>query len=230
MKLPPGKIVALVGENGSGKTTLIKLLCRLYDPMEGAITIDDIDLRGLRTFDLRSKISIIFQDYAHYAVTARENIWFGNIDLPIKDDKVLCASKYSGASKVINGLENGYDTYLGTFFDDGHELSSGEWQKIALARIFMRDSQIIILDEPTSSIDPLAEYKIFKYIREMAIDRCIILISHKLSAIKMADYIYVIKDGKILEDGIHEELMKNKWIYANMFSSNSQDGKIFNNC
>jgi ATP-binding cassette subfamily B protein len=150
-------VVALVGTNGSGKTTLVKLLCRLYSPQSGSITIDGTDLRELSINDLRREISVIFQDYAQYQLSVRQNIWIGNIAQPPDDAGVVEAARLAGADGVINGLGNGYDTPLGKWFEDGEELSIGEWQKVALARAFYRDAGILVLDEPTSALDPVAE-------------------------------------------------------------------------
>jgi ATP-binding cassette, subfamily B, bacterial len=212
-----GQTVALVGENGSGKTTLVKLICRLYDPIGGRITIDDHDLRNFSIADLRKEICIIFQDYVHYNLTVRENIWVGNIDCPTGSDRVVQAAKLSGADGFISGLGQGYDTVLGKWFEDGAELSTGEWQKIALARAFMRDAQIIILDEPTSALDAKAEEEVFQRFKELAKGRTAIIISHRLSTVKMADYIYFLKDGRIAERGTHRELVEKGGRYAEMF-------------
>jgi ATP-binding cassette subfamily B protein len=213
----PGEVVALVGENGSGKTTLIKLLCRLYDPTGGAITIDGIDLRQFETKALRNEIAIIFQDYAHYHLTARENIWFGNIALPPDHERVVAAARRSGADDVIRTLPHGYDTILGKRFEAGEELSIGEWQKVALARAFMRDAQIIVLDEPTSSMDARAEYEAFQNFHQLVSGRTAILISHRFSTVRMADRIYVLKQGSIIEGGSHEELLRLGGTYARLF-------------
>jgi ATP-binding cassette subfamily B protein len=201
LSIEPGEVVALVGENGSGKTTLIKLLCRLYDPVEGAITIDGIDLRqfpDLRQFatkELRREISVIFQDYAHYHMTARENIWFGNINLPPEHNRIAASAKHAGADDLITSLPKGYETILGKWFEEGEELSIGEWQKVALARAFLRDAQVIVLDEPTSAMDAKSEYEVFKHFHQLLKDRAAILISHRFSTVRMADRIFV-KDGR----------------------------------
>lgn len=213
----PGQVVALVGENGSGKTTLIKLLCRLYDPIVGRITIDGLDIRDYKTSDLRAEISVIFQDYARYNLPARENILFGCADHCAGMNDIIRASELSGADKVISRLEHGYDTVLGKWFEDGAELSIGEWQKIALARAFMRDAQIIILDEPTSALDARAEDEVFQKFKQLAVGRTAIIISHRLSTVKMADVIYFIKDGRIIESGSHDELVKKSGQYAQLF-------------
>jgi len=217
INIRPGQVVALVGENGSGKTTLVKLLCRLYDPTAGKITMDGMDLGRFNTTDLRREIGIIFQDYVQYQMTVRENIWMGNTTLAPDDEKIPEAAKYSGADDMINGLPKGYETMLGKWFGDGAELSIGQWQKVALARAFLRDAQIIVLDEPTSSMDARAEYAVFERLRELAAGRTVILISHRFSTIRMADSIYVLKDGGIAESGTHDELVARNGIYAHLF-------------
>ena len=222
LTIRPGEVVALVGENGSGKTTLIKLLCRLYDPTGGAITIDGIDLRQFETKALRREIAIIFQDYAHYHMTARENIWFGNIALAPNHERVIAAARRSGADDVIRALPHGYETMLGKRFEHGEELSIGEWQKVALARAFMRDAQIIVLDEPTSSMDAKAEYEVFQNFRQLLSGRTAILISHRFSTVRMADHIYVLKQGSIIERGSHEELLQRQGIYADFFEKQAR--------
>lgn len=213
----PGEVVALVGENGSGKTTLIKLMCRLYDPTGGSITFDGIDLRQFETQALRREIAIIFQDYAHYHLSAEENIWLGNAALPPDRERVAAAARRSGADEVIRGLPHGYDTILGKRFADGEELSIGEWQKVALARAFMRDAQILVLDEPTSSMDAKAEYEVFQSFRKLMAGRTAILISHRFSTVRMADRIYVLQHGRVIEGGSHDELIRAGATYSRLF-------------
>ncbi|MGB6970684.1 MAG: ABC transporter ATP-binding protein, partial [Desulfobulbales bacterium] len=198
-----GEVVALVGENGSGKTTFVKLLCRLYDPNQGNITLDGIDLRHFETVALRHQISVIFQDYVKYHLTVRENIWFGNINLPPEHKSIETAAHHAGADELITGLPKGYETMLGKWFEDGEELSIGEWQKIALARAFMRDAQLIVLDEPTSSLDAKTENEVFKNFRQLLDGRSAVLISHRFSTVKMADRIFVFDAGRIKENGTH---------------------------
>jgi ATP-binding cassette subfamily B protein len=216
-------VVALVGENGSGKTTLIKLLCRLYDPTEGCITLDGIDLRQFKLTDLRREISVIFQDYTKYHLTAQENIWFGNIDSPPEPEEIAVAARRAGADEVIDSLPQGYETVLGNWFEKGEELSIGQWQKIALARAFLRDSQLIVSDEPTSALDPKAEYEVFQRFRLLLKDQAAILISHRLSTVRMADRIYVLEKGRIVEGGTHEELMRLGGTYAHLFAMQAQN-------
>ena len=223
LTIKPGETIALVGENGSGKTTLIKLLCRLYDPTSGNITIDGMDLRLFEIAELRRQVSVIFQDYAKYHFSAEENIRLGNIEVEPKDANILSAAKRSGAHEVITKLPQGYDTVLGKLFDRGEELSIGQWQKVALARAFLRDSQVIVLDEPTSAMDPKAEYEIFKKFRELIQDQSAILITHRLSTVKMADRIYVMDNGSIVESGTHEELMQLQQSYAHLFETQAQN-------
>ena len=222
LTIRPGEVVAFVGENGSGKTTLMKLLCRLYDPIGGSITVDGVDLRQFATKALRKEIAIIFQDYAHYHLTARENIWFGDITLVSDHERVIAAAQRSGADEVISALPHGYETILGKWFEDGEELSIGEWQKVALARAFMRDAQIVVLDEPTSSMDAKAEYEVFQNFRKLVSGRTAILISHRFSTVRMADRIYVLKHGSIIEGGTHEELIDLNGVYAELFEKQAQ--------
>ena len=223
LTIKPGETVALVGENGSGKTTLIKLLCRLYDPTEGNITIDGIDIHDFEIADLRKQISVIFQDYVKYDLTARENIWLGNIEVSPDENEIYKAASKSGADKVIQSLPYKYDTVLGKLFDEGEQLSIGQWQKIALARAFLRDSQVIILDEPSSALDPKAEYKIFQQFRQLLQDRTAIFISHRLSTVTMADWIYVLEQGSIIESGTHKQLLRLGGTYARMFETQAQN-------
>jgi ATP-binding cassette, subfamily B, bacterial len=222
LTIKPGEVIAFVGANGSGKTTLVKILCRLYDPTSGTVSIDDTDLRDFKTADWRSQMSVIFQDYAKYNFTALENIWLGNIELPKTVESVTAAAQRSGADQVISSLPQGYKTILGALFDNGEELSIGQWQKIALARAFLRKSQIIILDEPTSAMDPKAEYEVFQKFRQLITNQTAILISHRLSTVKMADRIYVMDKGCIIEQGTHEKLMSQNEVYADLFETQAE--------
>ena len=222
LAIRPGEHIAFVGENGSGKTTLVKLLCRLYDPSAGAITLDGIDLRGFESDDWRREISVLFQDYVLYHLTARENIGFGDTRRLSDSDAIVEAARRSGADAVIAGLRDGYDTLLGKWLEDGEELSVGQWQKIALARAFLRTAPIIILDEPTSSLDAQAEYEVFSRFRQLVEGRTSIVISHRFSTVRMADRIYVFEAGSIIEQGSHDELMLRGGKYAHLFEVQAQ--------
>jgi len=217
LTLRAGETIALVGENGAGKTTLIKLLCRLYDPTQGRITVDGIDLRQFAIADLRQQISVVFQDHAHYDLTVKENIGIG--DLAQFDDlhAIQLAARLAGADRAIARLPHGYDTQLGREFEGGEELSIGEWQKIALARSFLRHAQLVVLDEPTSALDAKSEHQVFERFRQLIQGRTAILISHRLSTIKLADRIYFLQDGKISESGTHSELIRAGGAYAHLF-------------
>jgi ATP-binding cassette, subfamily B, bacterial len=222
LRIAPGEVIALVGENGCGKTTLVKLLCRLYDPTSGSVSIDGIPLTEFKTADLRRQISVIFQDYAQYNLTALENIWLGNIELPQTIESVAAAAHKAGADRVIAGLPQGYETILGAMFEEGEELSIGQWQKIALARAFLCNSQVIVLDEPTSAMDPKAEYDVFQKFRQLITNQTAILISHRLSTVKMADRICVMDKGRIMEQGTHHELMQLNGLYAELFETQAE--------
>jgi ATP-binding cassette subfamily B protein len=222
LTIRPGEVVALVGENGSGKTTLVKLLCRLYDTTGGTITMDGVDLRRFETSALRREFSVLFQDFAQYQLTARENIWLGNTVNPPDQDKIIAAARDSGADDVIRKLPKGYDTVLGKMFEEGEELSIGEWQKVALSRAFLRDAQILVLDEPTSSMDAKAEYAVFQNIRKLISGRTAILISHRFSTVRMADRIYVLQGGRIIEGGTHDELIRIGGTYAHLFETQAR--------
>ena len=222
LTMRPGEKIALVGHNGAGKTTLIKLLGRLYDPTEGVILFDGIDIREVDPLDLRQKIGVIFQDFVRYHLAARENIGFGQIQAADQMDKVIGSARKSGAEAIIEKLPQGYDTTLGRWFHGGHELSLGQWQRIALARAFMRDAEILVLDEPTASLDAQTEYEIFQHFKELTEGKMAILISHRFSTVRMADRIVVIDSGRIAEMGNHEELLRIEGIYARLFSMQAE--------
>ena len=216
-ELPAGKITAIVGENGSGKTSLIKLLCRLYDPGEGRITLDGVDIRDFDPPAYRRLFSVIFQDYARYAETVSENIRFGDITAPVGDPRIAHAADLGGSTHFIKDLPQGLDTPLTRLFDNGRELSLGQWQRVALSRAFFPGSQFIIMDEPTSAVDPRAEAELFDNFRERLEGRGALIISHRLSTIRMADRIYMLGQGRVLEAGSHDELVAMGGRYAQLF-------------
>jgi len=222
LTLAPGQVIALVGSNGSGKTTLIKLLCRLYDPSAGSIQVDGVDLRDLDPTDWRRQISVMFQDYVGYHLPAWENIWLGNVQSKADRERIEQSARRSGADEVIARLPDGYDTILGHQFRGGQELSIGEWQKIALARAFLRDASIVVLDEPTSYLDPLAEAELFEQFRRVIEGRSGIIISHRFSTVRMADTIYVVEGGHVSERGSHGELMARGGTYARLFNTQAK--------
>jgi ATP-binding cassette subfamily B protein len=222
LTIRPGEKIALVGHNGAGKTTLIKLLSRLYDPTEGVILLDGIDLRDIDPLELRQKIGVIFQDFVRYHLPARENIGFGQIEAADEMEKIIESARKSGAHSIIENLPEGYETMLGRWFHGGHELSLGQWQRIALARAFMRDAEILVLDEPTASLDAQTEYEIFRHFQELTEGKMAILISHRFSTVRMADRIVVIENGRIAEIGSHQDLLRREGIYARLFSMQAE--------
>jgi len=217
LAIRPGEVCALVGHNGSGKTTLVKLLCRLYDPTAGCVTVDGVDLRELDPVELRRAVSVVFQDFSQYQFTARRNIWVGDVALPEDSPRIEAAARDAGAHDVLAGLRRGYDTPLGKLFDEGEELSIGEWQKVALARAFVRDAEVLVFDEPTSALDPAAEAKVFEHIRALARGRAVVLVSHRFSTVRLADRIHLMERGRIVESGSHEELVARGGVYAQLY-------------
>lgn len=216
LRVAPGEIVALVGENGCGKSTLVKLLCRFYDPDAGRIALGDTDLRRLDPDALRRRLSVVFQDHARYQMSARENVWFGDVGLDPEDPAVSRAARATGADEVIGRLPRGWETVLGYWFEDAHELSTGEWQKVALARALVRDADVVVLDEPTSALDARSEARFFETVREMADDRAVLVISHRIAPLADADRICVLQDGRIRERGTHDELLRAGGRYAEL--------------
>jgi len=215
--VPAGETLALVGENGAGKTTIVKLMTRLYDPDEGRITLDGIDLKEFATADLRTHIGVIFQDFLRYSFTASDNIGVGRIEVADDRDRIVSAAEQSLADPVIRKLPGGYDQMLGRTFLKGQDLSGGEWQKVAIARAYMRNAEIIILDEPTAALDARAEAEVFTRFKNLAEGTTAVLISHRFSTVRMADRIVVLADGKVEEQGTHTELMANGGRYAELF-------------
>ena len=217
LTIHPGEKIALVGENGSGKTTLIKLLTRLYDPTEGEILYQGLNLREWPLDELRKKIGVIFQDFVKYQLTLRENVGFGSIDDLGNLTQIEKAADEGGMLDLIAALDEGWDTTLGGWFQKGRELSGGQWQKIALSRAFMRKGEVIVLDEPTSALDAEKEYEIFKRFKDLTAGKIAFLISHRFSTVRMADRIIVLREGQIVEMGSHAELLAVKGTYAHLF-------------
>src|SRR3954463_8605929 len=215
--LAPGERIALVGENGAGKTTLVKLLARLYDPVEGRILLDGVDLRDYDLDSLRRNIGVIFQDFVRYDFLLKENIAVGNIGRIEDQPAIETAAERSLADSVVHRVAGGFDQMLGKRFENGVDLSGGEWQKVALARAYMRDAQLLILDEPTAALDARAEYEVFLRFSELTKGRMAVLISHRFSTVRMADRILVLKGGELVEQGTHEALVEHGGLYAELF-------------
>jgi ATP-binding cassette subfamily B protein len=213
----PGERIALVGGNGQGKTTIVKLLTRLYEPASGQILLDGVDLRDYEPEDLYREISVVCQDFMRYEMSAAENIGMGRIEDWCNLEKLRQAAQRSRADAVIDRLPNGYEQILGRRFEGGVDLSGGEWQKIALARAYMRDAQILVLDEPMASLDARSEHEIFQRFTELTDGKMALFISHRFSTVRMADRILVLEDGKIAEEGTHSRLMELKCRYFGMF-------------
>lgn len=223
LKVPSGKIIAIVGLNGAGKSTLIKLICRLYDPSAGSITYGGTDVRSFQTSAYRKQIGTVFQDFQHYNVSVADNIRFGDLDKAYSKDNIENAAKSAGADEFIDDFPKGYDTMMGRLFEDGQEISIGQWQKLVIARSFYSSANFLIFDEATSAMDTVSEKKLLDKFRVLIDKRAAIVISHRHSAVKYADYIYVLSDGKIIQEGTDKELLSVEGEYARLFKNNIQE-------
>lgn len=217
-RIEPGQVVALVGENGSGKTTLAKLLAGLYLPQRGSITWDGIDVTTLDISQVRDRVAPLFQDFVHYFLSARENVAMGRWPYLSDEPRIHQAARQAGADGFLEALPHGYDTYLGPQYFGGSDLSGGQWQRVALARAFFRDAELIILDEPTAALDPRAEASLFAAVRELFAGRSVLIISHRFATVRFADHIYVLDDGRVVENGDHGQLMARRGLYAELFT------------
>ncbi len=217
--VPAGAKVAIVGENGAGKTTLVKLLARLYDPVEGEIRFDGRDLREYDLGEVRRDVAVVFQDFFRYDLSAADNVGFGEVRALDDRDRIQAAAKQAGAHDTIEALPKGYDTVLGRTFDEGVDLSGGEWQHLAIARAFLSDAQVLILDEPTAALDAFREHRLYEQVAELSASKTVVFISHRFSTVRMADLIVVVEDGQVTELGDHETLIGRNGKYAAMFNT-----------
>jgi ATP-binding cassette subfamily B protein len=216
-RLEPGERIALIGQNGQGKTTIVKLITRLYDPTSGRVLLDGVDLREYDVDDLCREIGVIFQDFMRYEMTAQENIAVGRIEYLNDMDRIREAAEKSLADGVIQRLPKNYKQMLGRRFEGGVDLSGGEWQKLALARAYLREAQVLILDEPTAALDARAEYEVFERFNELTVSKMALFISHRFSTVRMAERIIVLENGRISEEGSHDRLVARGGTYAEMF-------------
>jgi ATP-binding cassette subfamily B protein len=223
LTVPAGRFVALVGPNGAGKTTLFKLLCRLYDPESGSVEFDGVDLRDLEVEKLRGLITVLFQQPVHYNATAADNIRLGGLGASAAE--VEAAACDAGAHDLIAALPAGYETLLGKWFASGTELSGGEWQRVALARAFLRRAPLLLLDEPTSAMDPWAESDWLARLRALAAGRTVLLITHRFTTACQADVIHVLVEGHVAESGSHEELVDRGGLYARAWANQTKVGR-----
>ena len=217
--IPAGKRIAVVGKNGAGKSTLVKLLCRLYDPSEGSILIDGIDLREFDVSDARRNVGVTFQDFLKMDMTVAENISLAMSEQNGRQQKIVRAAEASGVDTHIQKLDRGYETALGKTIDEGTDLSGGQWQALAIARAYANEPSLLVLDEPTSALDALAESELFERIVSATEGRTVVFISHRFSTVRMADTIVVLDDGRVVETGNHSELMSKNGLYTAMFSA-----------
>lgn len=217
-----GEHLALVGENGSGKTTLVKLLCRLYDPTAGRILLDGVDIREFDLPQWRRLFSVLFQDFVRYQMSVAENIRMGDLAVPDNDERIRAAAAAAGAAELVQRLPRAYATPLGRLFAGGQELSEGQWQRIALARAFLRDAPVLMLDEPTSSLDPKAERELLESVITGSKGRTVIIVSHRLTTVQAADRIVVLADGQLVESGTHAELLRTGKAYPGLFALHSR--------
>ena len=218
-EVPVRSRVAIVGENGAGKTTLVKLLARLYDPVEGEILFDGRDLREFDLAEVRRDVAVVFQDFFRYDLSAADNVGFGEVRALEDRDRIEAAAKQAGAHDTIEALPKGYDTVLGRTFDEGVDLSGGEWQHLAISRAFLSDAQILILDEPTAALDAFREHRLYEQVAELSANKTVVFISHRFSTVRMADLIVVVEDGGVSELGDHETLIGRNGKYAAMFNA-----------
>lgn len=222
----PGEVVALVGENGAGKSTLVKLLCRLYDPAAGGLYLDGTDIRNFQAAAYRKRIAVVFQDYIRYYLTVRENIWLGDISGENAEGAIQRAAEKAGINSYVQKMPLGFDTPLGRWYKGGAELSVGQWQMVALARAFFRDADLVILDEPASSLDIRTETRIFQKFRELVENKAALIISHRFSTVKMADKIMLLHDGRIVEQGSHAELVALDGRYAGLYRQQVEQYRV----